>query len=486
MQVGQLVANLGLSLDRSSFARGERALTGLQRMAGGVAAAFGLGGLAKAMLGFNFSVETAKNQIASMLAFAKKSDLTSELENANRLYDGLRSKAAELPGKTAEYVAMLAQLTQPLAGAGASLQTMENVTVRSFVLSKALNENWQKSARDLRELINFGRLSAVDTFSRTLLTGTGIDANDEGRAKLKAMSKEQRLALVEGQLNSKQISQMIDRLANSTAGRLERLQDTAQQTLGRVGKKLFEALGPTLQSLNNWLEANKERINAWADSVGQKIADAFAWLVENRETVVDVLQSVAAAFGLIALRAALAYWPIGLFVGAVHIFRKLKDEIGGLSAAFGVLSLAIGAAFAVGRIKAFIGALGGVAGAAGGAGAAAGGLAGGALGKLALLSAPVMAASLIDSGIDIVQGKEATERGNFAIKQLWSTMDIGQAMGAVEKRDAQTINDNRQVTINVNGAGDPKAVGAEVVKQSDLAAQQRAAYRNLTGNRGDE
>jgi hypothetical protein len=119
-------------------------------MAAGLGAAFGVRGLGKALVGFNANVETAKNSIASMMAFAKGSTVVSELENASKLYDGLRKRAAELPGSTAEYVAMLAQLAQPLSKAGASLDAMEDVTVRSFVLSRGLNENWQKSARDLR------------------------------------------------------------------------------------------------------------------------------------------------------------------------------------------------------------------------------------------------------------------------------------------------------------------------------------------------
>lgn len=498
MNVAELKILLGFNVDRGGLSRAQSALGSLRNMAMGLGAAFGIRGIGKALIGFNANVETAKNQIASMLSFAKGTSLTAELTNANTLYDNLRKKAAELPGSTQDYIQMLSMISQPLAGAGASLKQMEDITVRSLVLSKGLGENWQKSARDLRELINFGKLSSVDTFSRTLLSSAGIDANDAGRAKLKGMSKAERLALVEKQLAGPQITSMIDAQAKSFTGRLERLQDTATQILGRIGKKLFDALGPQLAKLAKWLDENQAKIEEWADSVGGAIADAFEWLVDNKDTILDVLKSVGIALGILAVRAAAlalaAGAPFVILTGLVQLFRELTNYVSPLSAAFITLGVAIAGAFSLGKIKAFIAQLQGVApAAANAAGAVNGGAAAGSgMGKLAMIAAPIAAASIAN---DLTGGSfQDQARAKGWKGEDWDIMgalkfrpdqDIARQSGSTNTNTASTI---VNAPITINGAMDPTVIGqavqAQIGQVTDAAnSAMRNAQRALTGNR---
>lgn len=296
--------------------------------------------LGKALVGFNADVETAKNQIASMLAFAKQTTLNDELQTANDLYAALREKAASLPGETSDYVGMLGMITQPLAKANASMEQMTVFASQGFVLSKALGESWQKSARDIREFINFGKINAVDTFTRTLLNPVGIDATDEGRQKAKGMTQRERMELMFRQLNSPQIKQMADRLSQSFTGRVDAVRDALKQVLGAAGEGLFESMKDTMTAIATFLTANKKAIHAWARVVGGYINKAFLgfqaglkWLIDHREVLEAILISLGLGFAFVAAKAVIAWlavaWPIVAGAALIFAIRRLAGE-GGL------------------------------------------------------------------------------------------------------------------------------------------------------------
>jgi len=359
MNVGALNVTLGLLVDKASWKKGDARIDHFRRIGTAVTAIFAGRALGSALIGFNMKVEDAKNQIASMLSFAKKTSLTDELGNADKMYDSLRAKAAELPGSTQDYVQMLGMITQPLAAAGASLEQMEQFTVNSFVLSKGLGENWQKSARDIREFVNFGKLNAVDTFSRTVLKNVkrhdgkkgGYDAVDKDRAYLKSLTDKQRVALFEEGIGSKQVQEMIERQANSMSGRVDRFKDAIAQTLGKVGEGLFLALKDTLKDIGDWLDNNRERIKAWADAVGAVLATVFnamragfGWLMDHEDILVSFLVMIGAMFAKMAILAIGSWlaiaWPMFAGAGLFYMFTKLYKHLGALP----TILIAVGAA----------------------------------------------------------------------------------------------------------------------------------------------
>ncbi len=359
MNVGALNVTLGLLVDKASWKKGDARIDHFRRIGTAVTAIFAGRALGAALIGFNMKVEDSKNQIAAMLSFAKKTSLTDELGNADKMYDSLRKKAAELPGSTQDYVQMLGMITQPLAAAGASMEQMEQFTVNSFVLSKGLGESWQKSARDIREFVNFGKLNAVDTFSRTVLKNVkrhdgkkgGYDAVDKDRAYLKSLSDKQRVKLFEEGIGSKQVQQMIERQANSMSGRVDRFKDAIAQALGRVGEGLFLALKDTLKDIGDWLDKNRDKIKGWADTVGAILATVFkamragfGWLMEHQDILVAFLVAIGAMFAKMAILAMASWlavaWPMFAGAGLFYMFTKLHKSLGPIGTAFLVVAVA--------------------------------------------------------------------------------------------------------------------------------------------------
>lgn len=346
---------------------GEKALakleSGMLRVAkyGAVAAGVGFGVLVKKSISLSSTVEDTKLQIAGMLALSKKTDLADQVGNADKLYADLQKRAASLPGTTAEYAQMLGVLTQPLTGAGLGLQDLEDLTVNAVVAAKALGVAWDVGARDIDQAVR-GQFHATDQLTGKLLGAMGY-VGEKGRKRFNAMTAAQRAAVIKAALTQKQLTQLAEAQGKTFSGRLGQLQDAAEQTLIKIGAKLFEALGPTMDRLSTWIANNQAAIDAFAAKLGDKLVAAFdtmgaalSWIVDNRDTVFEVLEGVALWIGMIGAKAIWArlkgagplFKQFLRFEVFIKIFKALEDKIG-------VVGAAIAAAFAVGGVNQLIG-----------------------------------------------------------------------------------------------------------------------------------
>lgn len=357
ISVGQLSVTLGLLVDKASWKKGDARINHFRRVAAGVGVAmagvFAGRALGKAFLGFNMSVEESKNQIASMLALGGQTTMTAQLENANKLYDMLRVKAADLPGETQDYVNMLGLLAQPLSRAGASLEAMRDITAGSFVLAKGMGISWQEASRDLRDYINQGKVTARDKFLLGMLQGSGVDTNDieKARAQSKKLGYKGRAALIQKQTTGPLAQEVAERLSKSFSGRLENVKENLKQTFGKIGSVLFEKIKVTLTKLADWFKNNKTAIGVWAEKVGKYIGKVFdgiqtavMWLLDHQDVLVAFFVAIGALLTMMMGRALLAWfaiaWPMFAGAGLFLMFTKVFKHVGLLP---GIL-LAAGAA----------------------------------------------------------------------------------------------------------------------------------------------
>lgn len=537
MQVGALNATLGLFVDKEAWRRGEAQIDHFRRLALATGAFFASKWLGGALIGFNRNIEDSKNQIAGMMAFAKKTLITEELQNANTLYDMLRNKARSLPGDTEDYVNMLGLITNPLTKAGATLQEMSDITAHAFVLAKAFGGTWQEAGRDVRDFLNTGQLYARDKFLRTILNPLGYDANDESRAKLAKMGIKQRLALLKQAIDNPTAKSIEERLQGSMGGRIDTLKDTLKQTAGKAGEALFNSLKTSITQLTAWLDANQERISAWAYKIGGYIntgfgyiKDAILWLADHKDVALSALGAIGVGFLVLAGRAAYAWAasaaPLVGVGGLIWIFLKLREYTSDLTAAVITLGIAIAAAFAYKKINAWINgiksatsavsALSSAQAAAGmssagsfvnsaGPGFPAGasqhpqgavpaggpgfGMFGGMLGFVGI------AASIATSLDALTNASSKYERGAgraFEMLGMDSKENIDKLMslGLLSSADVRSGYGSviqGDTTINVYGAKDADDTAAKVKAEVDKRdAEARAAYRAGTGNRSDE
>jgi uncharacterized protein YjbJ (UPF0337 family) len=351
MNVGALNVTLGLLVDKNSWKKGDARIDHFRRMGAAVTAVFAGRALGGALLGFNMKVEDAKNQIAAMLALGGQTTLNSQLERSNKLYDMLRTKAADLPGETQDYVNMLQLIAQPMARANLSLEAMRDITSGSFVFAKGMGISWQEAGRDLRDFINQGKLTTRDKFLLAMLEGTGLDATDQGRAKAKKLGVAGRAQLMQKQTTGPLATEVTDRLSNSFTGRYENVVDNIKQTIGKVGEGLFESLKVSLTDVAAWFKTNKVEIQAWAAKVGAVIATVFdtiqigvSWLANHQDILLSFLAAIGMMFAKMAITAIVSWmavaWPLFAGAGLFWMFLKIKEHIGLLPA----VMFAVGAA----------------------------------------------------------------------------------------------------------------------------------------------
>ncbi len=285
------------------------------------------------LIKFNGTVEESRNQIAGMLALTKKTDLNDQLGTADELMANLQKRAATLPGTTAEYVAMLGMITQPVSDAGLGMKDLEDLTVGAVVAAKALSVQADVGARDIDQALR-GQFHATDQLTGKLLGARGFKG-EEGRERFNSMSAKQRAEEIKAALTQPQIKQLAEAQGKTFSGVLSTLQDSMEQFFGRVGKPLFEGITASIKDLNAWLEANDATIKEVGAAIAGALVTAFGYLkaavagtvevikffidhAELTKSLLIALGLVATAFGIQAAAAwVMATWPILLVVAAI-------------------------------------------------------------------------------------------------------------------------------------------------------------------------
>lgn len=312
----------------------------LLRMGVAVVGAFGAQQAGKALIGFNATVQDTRLQIAGMLALSKKTDLADQVDVANRLYSSLQKRAAALPGTTAEYAQMLGMLTQPITAAGLGLRDLEDLTVNSVVAAKALGISWDVAARDIDQALR-GQFHSVDQFTGKILGSMGY-TGEEGRAKFNAMASAKRAEALKAAIGQKQIDQLSLAQGQSFRGVLSTLQDTLEQTAGKVGLPLFERITLEIKNWNVWAEKNGRRIAEVAKTLGDGLVTGFNAVKGAVMFVVDHADTIM-AIGKIWLATKVG----GLATGAIN---GIRGAIGAVGSGAAIAGTAVTANNAVGML----------------------------------------------------------------------------------------------------------------------------------------
>lgn len=347
-------------------------------LGGAVVGYFGAREAGKALIGFNARVETTKVQIAGMLALAKKTDLADQARTAEAMYARLQKRAMTLPGTTQEYVDMAGKLTRVVIDSGGTVKDIEDMTVGATVAAKGLGEQWEVAARDIEQAL-MGRYNTTDPFSSKVLGSIGYKG-EEGREKWRQLSEEKRLMEMKRGLGQKQFEQMGEAQGATFSGVLSTLQDNFEQIVGKIGLPLFKAITAEVKSWNSWLDANKERVDEIAKSLGEGLVkgftivkDALGLLVRNADTLITLgkVWAVVKIGGMLggagqglAGMAAGAGGKLGWFRGARDSFDEHgnyqyqaagagRSPVGGFGGAMNNLPLlgqAAGAGYALGTL----------------------------------------------------------------------------------------------------------------------------------------
>lgn len=295
----------------------------------GVGAYLG-GRLVKSGIEFNSTMEDSRLKIASMLALARHSSLSTELGTADGLVANLQRRAATLPGTTSEYIAMLGMIAQPLTDAKLGLGDLEDLTVQSVVAAKALGIQWEVAARDVDQAVR-GQFHSVDPFSGKVLGSIGYKG-EEGRSRFNQLSQQKRALEIKRALMQPQFTELGAEQGKSFSGRLSTLQDTWEQFKGAMTKPLFRVLGEQIVQANAWLAENKAKVDAAAEAIGGALVSAFGALKTGVLFAVDAYHVLHDAFDAVSSKLQ---W----FTEHAQFTKSLLISMGIIVALFGVRAM---------------------------------------------------------------------------------------------------------------------------------------------------
>lgn len=359
MKVGELFITLGIRRDGTSWGQASSWLGGLKGMALTAAGYFGVKGLGKAMIGFNSQMEAAKLQMASMMAIVKKTTLSKELEEASGAVDSLYARAVKVPGTFEDILNVEKQIALPVLKAGHSMKELEDIAVATVAAMQIKDVDAGTASRSIMRIYEGTALARdrVTQFIAQLGNMTVKQLRDLGKlANAGDKNAKKRLnALMVEFSTSKYIAEFQAAKNKSVSGQIEELGERTKRFMGKVGEALFKALGPTLTRVNEWLDKNPEKVQAFAEAIGGALAKAFEivvgaveWLIDHQDEVVTWLETIAVLIGgalLINTIKWMAQWgPLILLVnGAVRLFKFLSEHMSTVGAA-------ISTAFAVGAV----------------------------------------------------------------------------------------------------------------------------------------
>lgn len=349
-QVASFFGLLGLKVDKAAWKRGNDQIAGMKSALVGLGAYFGARAAGKALIGFNAHLETARVQVAGMLALAKGTDLADQYASADTAIKNLQRRAKTLPGTTSDYINMLAMIAQPVTDAKVGLQGLEDLSVSATVAAKALGVEWEVAGRDIDQALR-GQFKSVDQLTGKILGSIGYKG-EEGRARFNAQSAQKRASELQRGFGQKQIAQLAEAQSGTFTGLFDTFKAEAAEVIGKIGIPLFKALGAAIKRVNAWLTENAETVTAVGEAIGGALAGAFelvssviGFFIENSDLAIAAISALAIVFGVMGIAAAAAWlaatWPIIAIIAAitaiVFAIRKVLKHSDKIKAAFRVL-----------------------------------------------------------------------------------------------------------------------------------------------------
>lgn len=351
-----------------------------------------VGGLRSAIhhvIEFDQGVERMQIGLRSVIAAVDGISFEQAERSASAVWRALSEDALRSTATTAEMFEIFQGIVGPIRAAGASLQTVRDMTNSTVAAASALGVDFGQAQRDIGLMVRGS--AGMDTRMFSLLTSMGLIRQTTEQWN-RSLTTSQRIEELQRALGS--FDAAAEAYGQSFAGATSSFKDIVQQLSRSLSTPIFGAVTQLLLRINRWLIANRDMVTAYLERAGQAIANAFAWVTDRAAAVA---QQVTAHWDVIVdrfdrVRAALeangpALQRLGVAMAGLGALRSALGPI------LSVASSVIAGLEALGLVGGAGGAAGGGAaagGAAGGGGAAAGGL-GAALGPLLIVLALIAA-----------------------------------------------------------------------------------------------
>lgn len=261
----------------ASAARSSFQVVGTAVAAGmaGVGAAFA--GATLAGLRYNSTLEQTRARMAAFLG---------DGEAVADVMEMIRDRAAKTPFAFEEMASATASLIPAAKMSGEELEGL--IEIAEVLAASNPLEGLEGASFSLREAISGDFTSIIERFNLS-------------RVRLKELKAEGVPALDAIRIHMEELglsTDLVTGLAETFTGRWSTLKDTLLGFAQVFTSRLFDSGKGALEDLQGLLEANTDKITAFAESLGTRLAGAFDWLVTTAlPRVIGGLQSFGQLFG---------------------------------------------------------------------------------------------------------------------------------------------------------------------------------------------
>lgn len=285
------VARLSSAMDRlnAGVNRLHSVLGGLAVVAGAafVGMLAGVAKLVSETVALGGAAENARLSFAGMMQAAKVTGegpegLNAALEISDALIRKMRADAATLPGTFEELQTVVMSAMSGGLNAGKSVGDIERVSAQLMAAGKMLSVDSEQAGRDFALMLE-GRAGAQVAMFNRLRGQIQLTAQEFNQ-----LSPAERFERIERALHG--FGPAIDAYANSWDAVSSTAKDHASSLL-RVGTApLFEKLKDTLADLNVYFERHQQQLEHIAETVGNRLANAFQNVVDRVRELGSLLE----------------------------------------------------------------------------------------------------------------------------------------------------------------------------------------------------
>jgi len=346
------------------------------------------------MFEFQQQVESARIGLQSIIAAVDGISFEEAAASADAVWSALSEDALASTATTQEMFDIFQGIVGPIRAAGASLETVRNLTGQTVAAASALGVDFEQAQRDMQLMVRGA--AGMDTRMFSLLRSMNLieQSTEDWNQNL---TTGERIDALQEALSS--FDDAASAYGHSFAGATSSFRDIVQQLGSSLAGPVFARLTTFLMSINDLMLTNRDRITSILESVGESAGAALSVVADR---VFEAASFVLGHWDEISAR--MTAFAQTLREQAPHLAR-MAAALGALSALkstlapiLTVVSSVIGALEAVGLIG------GGAAAAEGGAAAGAAGAGAGASGAAAALGPLALALAAFAGVVVVVMG----------------------------------------------------------------------------------
>lgn len=299
-RMDSIVAGMGTKLAR-----------GLAAGIGILGAGFGVGAIARGIVGINNEIANAEVGIASMFNALAHLPWNDALAAARVELKGLRHDAAVGVGELSDYVQGFQRIFAPAGAAGASVSEIRELTKLSIGLAGAGSQSLHLGPRDIVQALTSGVSDSDTPLIVQALATIGVSAE-----QFRGMGKAKKVDTLLQSMRS--YKEGVDAFGRTFDARLATLRDQVKDLARTVTAPIYERWNDQLAIASGWLADHQDRLNDIAERIGPQLVKLYGGVGAAAPGAASGAAALGA--GAVGLRGAAAIagtGPIGILISSI-------------------------------------------------------------------------------------------------------------------------------------------------------------------------